>query len=45
LGAAVLLGAILAPTDSVLASDVQLREASDRDRVRFSLTGEGGASV
>ncbi len=42
LGAAVLLGAILAPTDPVLASDVQLREASDRDRVRFSLTGEGG---
>ena len=42
LGAAVLLGAILAPTDPVLASDVQLREANDRDRVRFSLTGEGG---
>jgi hypothetical protein len=42
LGAAVLLGAILAPTDPVLASDVQLREAGDRDRVRFSLTGEGG---
>src|SRR4030095_10764943 len=42
LGAAVLLGAILSPTDPVLASDVQLREADDRDRVRFSLTGEGG---
>ena len=41
-GAAVLLGAILAPTDPVLASDVQVIEASDRDRLRFSLTGEGG---
>lgn len=42
LGAAVLLGAILAPTDPVLASDVQVLEADDRDRLRFSLTGEGG---
>ena len=42
LGAAILLGAILAPTDPVLASDVQVIEASDRDRLRFSLTGEGG---
>jgi NhaP-type Na+/H+ or K+/H+ antiporter len=42
LGAAVLLGAILAPTDPVLASDVQVLKASDRDRLRFSLTGEGG---
>ena len=42
LGAAVLLGAILAPTDPVLASDVQVLEAGDRDRLRFSLTGEGG---
>lgn len=41
-GAAILLGAILAPTDPVLASDIQVIEASDRDRVRFSLTGEGG---
>lgn len=41
-GAAVLLGAILAPTDQVLASDVQVVEAGDRDRLRFSLTGEGG---
>jgi NhaP-type Na+/H+ or K+/H+ antiporter len=41
LGAAVLLGAILAPTDPVLASDVQVEEASDRDRLRFGLTGEG----
>jgi NhaP-type Na+/H+ or K+/H+ antiporter len=42
LGAAVLLGGILAPTDPVLASDVQVENAADRDRLRFSLTGEGG---
>ncbi len=42
LGAALLLGAILAPTDPVLASDVQVLEANDRDRLRFSLTAEGG---
>ena len=42
LGAAVLLGAILAPTDPVLASDVQVRHADDRDRSRFTLTAEGG---
>jgi NhaP-type Na+/H+ or K+/H+ antiporter len=42
LGAAVLLGAILAPTDPVLASGVQLADAHDRDRLRFSLTGEAG---
>jgi NhaP-type Na+/H+ or K+/H+ antiporter len=42
LGAAVLLGAVLAPTDPVLASDVQLSDAEDRDRLRFGLTGEGG---
>ena len=41
-GAAILLGAILAPTDPVLASDVQLEDAFDRDEVRFSLTGEAG---
>ena len=40
LGAAVLLGAILAPTDPVLATDVQVKRAGDDDRVRFSLTGE-----
>jgi len=39
---ALLLGAILAPTDPVLASDVQLRGAHDRDTLRFALTGEGG---
>lgn len=42
IGAAILLGGILAPTDPVLASDVQVDEASDRDRLRFSLSGEGG---
>jgi sodium/hydrogen antiporter len=41
-GPAILLGAILAPTDPVLASDVQLNHAWDADRVRFSLTGEAG---
>ena len=41
LGAAILVGAILAPTDPVLASDVQVVEVNDRDRLRFSLSGEG----
>jgi NhaP-type Na+/H+ or K+/H+ antiporter len=42
LGAAVLLGGILAPTDPVLASDVQVHHPQDRDQLRFALTGEGG---
>lgn len=42
LGGAVLLGAILAPTDPVLASDVQIEEPWDIERLRFSLTGEAG---
>jgi NhaP-type Na+/H+ or K+/H+ antiporter len=33
---------VLAPTDPVLASDVQVEHAGDRDRLRFSLTGEAG---
>ena len=41
-GAALLLGSILAPTDPVLASDVQVENALDRDRLRFGLTGEAG---
>ncbi|MBK8738508.1 MAG: cation:proton antiporter [Betaproteobacteria bacterium] len=41
-GAAILLAAILAPTDPVLAADVQVEGSSDRDRLRFSLTAEGG---
>jgi NhaP-type Na+/H+ or K+/H+ antiporter len=42
--AAVLLGAVLAPTDPVLASDVQVEGPSseDEDEVRFSLTSEAG---
>lgn len=42
LGAAILLGAVLAPTDPVLASDVQVEHAADHDRLRFGLTGEAG---
>jgi sodium/hydrogen antiporter len=42
LGHAILLGAILAPTDPVLASEVQLSDPSDRDELRFGLTSEGG---
>ena len=42
IGAAILLGGILAPTDPVLASDVQVEHALDRDRLRFGLTGEAG---
>ena len=39
---ALLLGAILAPTDPVLASDVQVIHEHDAEPVRFSLTGEAG---
>ena len=42
LGAAVLLGGILAPTDPVLASDVQVRTPGEPERLRFSLSAEGG---
>jgi sodium/hydrogen antiporter len=45
LASAVLLGAVLAPTDPVLASDVQLAGPSEDDAddaVRFSLTSEAG---
>ncbi|MGZ6434596.1 MAG: cation:proton antiporter [Pseudobdellovibrionaceae bacterium] len=42
LGAAILLSAILAPTDPVLASSVQVLGPEDRDRLRFSLTAEAG---
>lgn len=42
LGAAVLLGGVLAPTDPVLARDVQIRHAGDRDGLRFGLTCEAG---
>lgn len=51
--AAVLLGAVLSPTDPVLASDVQVEgptaadlgeaeEIDERDEVRFALTSEAG---
>ncbi len=42
LGAAVLLGGILAPTDPVLASEVQVESPWKPERLRFSLSGEGG---
>jgi sodium/hydrogen antiporter len=42
LGAAILLGAVLAPTDPVLASDVQIQDVTDRDDLRYSISGEGG---
>jgi NhaP-type Na+/H+ or K+/H+ antiporter len=42
--AAVLLGAVLAPTDPVLASDVQVAgpDTGDDEDVRFALTSEAG---
>lgn len=40
--AALLLGAILAPTDPVLASAVTVNDARDADRVRYALSGEAG---
>jgi len=42
LGAGILLGAIVAPTDPVLATDVQIRHPGDRDQLRFTLTCEAG---
>jgi len=39
---ALLLAGILAPTDPVLASEVQIRSRIDRDAVRVALTAEGG---
>lgn len=42
LGAAILLGAILAPTDPVLATEVQVRHVGDKDPLRFTLTSEAG---
>jgi NhaP-type Na+/H+ or K+/H+ antiporter len=41
-GGAVLLGAVLAPTDPVLASGVQSDPGSHPERLGFSLAGEGG---
>lgn len=42
LGACILLGAIVAPTDPVLATDVQIRHPGDHDQLRFNLTCEAG---
>jgi sodium/hydrogen antiporter len=46
LGAALLLGAVIAPTDPVLAGEVQVGEPADpeelEDEARFSLTSEAG---
>ena len=44
LSAAILLGAVLAPTDPVLASDIQVGppRSGGEDEVRFSLTSEAG---
>jgi NhaP-type Na+/H+ or K+/H+ antiporter len=42
LGAGVLLGAIVAPTDPVLATDVQIRHPGDHDQLRFTITCEAG---
>lgn len=41
-GPSLLIGAILAPTDPVLASLVQVNDARDYDPVRFGLSGEAG---
>ena len=41
-GPSLLIGAMLAPTDPVLASDVQVHHEDDRDNVRFGLSAEGG---
>ena len=42
LGPAILLGAILAPTDPVLAGAVQLERPTEDDELRFGLTSEAG---
>lgn len=42
LGACILLGAVLAPTDPVLAADTQSRYPGDKDQLRFTLTCEAG---
>ena len=41
-GPAIVLGAVLAPTDPVLAADVHAGPVGQRDAVRFSLAGEAG---
>jgi sodium/hydrogen antiporter len=39
---ALLIGAILAPTDPVLAGTVTVGHSQDRDRLRYALSGEAG---
>ncbi len=39
---ALLLGAVLAPTDPVLAGAVSVNNAADHDRMRYGLSGEAG---
>ncbi|WP_434681446.1 sodium:proton antiporter [Pseudomonas sp. R1-18] len=41
-GLSLLLGAMLSPTDPVLAGLVQVTNAQDQDRLRFGLSGEAG---
>lgn len=41
-GMAILLGAILAPTDPVLAGAVTVEHSQDHDRLRYALSGEAG---
>ncbi len=40
--AAFLLGAVLAPTDPVLAGTVSVNNSADHDRMRYGLSGEAG---
>ncbi|HVG10663.1 MAG TPA: cation:proton antiporter [Thermoanaerobaculia bacterium] len=42
IASALLLGALLAPTDPVLASTVSVSNAADHDRMRYGLSGEAG---
>ncbi len=42
LATALLLGAVLAPTDPVLAGTVKVSSAADHDRMRYGLSGEAG---
>ena len=41
-GAALLLGAVLAPTDPVLAAAVSVQDAADHDSLRYGISGEAG---
>lgn len=42
IGESILLGAIISPTDPVLASEVQLRDSHEKNLNKFILTTEGG---